>query len=146
VIEKRNLKEPRKLFLQVSEPYASILWNHILFRPRISLFGENNVTEQNRDDRTQTKRRLIDKLKLAVGGLVVAAASLSASPVAEASTTPPAQQPSLEERVAQLHQQLDLKLNEQGEASATLAAFNNWGNHWDKWHNWHNWANWHNHH
>jgi hypothetical protein len=105
---------------------------------------ENNVVDQNGDDRAQTKQRLIDKLKLAVGGLVVAAASLSTPAAAEASATVD-QKPSIEERVTQLQQQLGDKLIEQTDVSARLAAFNNWGNHWDKWHNWHNWANWHNH-
>ncbi len=103
------------------------------------------MEEQTRDDRPQIKKRLIDKLKFAVGGLVVAAVSLSASSTAEASTATP-DKPSLEERVTQLHQQLGANLPEQAETSAMLAAFHNWGNHWDKWHNWHNWANWHNHH
>jgi hypothetical protein len=105
---------------------------------------EDNMQEQTSDDRAQTKRRLIGKLRIAVGGLVVAAASLSTAPAAEASTAP-AQKPTLEERVTQLQQQIGDKLHEQTEASAMLAAFHNWGNHWDKWHNWHNWANWHNH-
>jgi hypothetical protein len=103
------------------------------------------MEEQSTGDRAQTKKRLIDKLRIAVGGLVVAAASLSASPAAEASTESP-QKPSLEERVSQLQKQIGVALPEQGEASAMLTAFNNWGNHWDNWHNWHNWANWHNHH
>jgi hypothetical protein len=103
------------------------------------------MEEPNTEERTQIKRRLVEKLRIAVGGLVVAAASLSTSPAAEASTaTTP--KPSLEERASQLQQKIGTTLPEQSEASAALAGFNNWGNHWDKWHNWHNWANWHNHH
>jgi hypothetical protein len=103
------------------------------------------VEEPDGGDRSQTKKRLIDKLRVAVGGLVVVAASLSSTPAAEASTTVD-QKPSLEARVNQLQQQIGVNVHVEGEASAMLAGFNNWGNHWDKWHNWHNWANWHNHH
>jgi hypothetical protein len=106
---------------------------------------EDNVEGQKPDDRAQTKRRLIDKLRITVGGLVVAAASLTTSHAAEASTATE-QKPSIEERVTQLHEQLGAKLQEENETASMLAAFHNWGNHWDKWGNWHNWANWHNHH
>jgi hypothetical protein len=111
--------------------------------PQFKPLKEEKVEERITDDRAQTKRRLFDKLRIKVGGLVVAAVSLSTPPAAVASTTE--QKPSLEERVTQLQQKIGVTPNEQGEVSATLAGFHNWGNHWDKWHNWHNWANWHNH-
>lgn len=103
------------------------------------------MAEHDPADRARTKKRLLAQLRIAVGGLVIAAASLTAPAVAEASTVQD-QKLSFEERAAQLKEQLGLKLNEDGDASAVLAAFHNWGNHWDKWSNWHNWPNWHNHH
>lgn len=96
------------------------------------------------DDRCRTKKRLIDKLKSAIGGLVIATASL-ATPSAEASVAPETKQtPSLEERISQLPKQT-IATTEHSDSLETMLAFGNWGNHWANWQNWKNWANWHNH-
>jgi hypothetical protein len=93
--------------------------------------------------RAQAKKRLSAMLKAAVGGLVVAAATLVTP--APASASPAAQQTSLAERVQELRKQA-LATDGQNAAEEMLVAFNNWGNHWNNWNNWHNWHNWVNHH
>jgi hypothetical protein len=87
--------------------------------------------------RSQTKQRLRDLLKAAVGGVVVATATLATPAVA---STPAG---SLAERVSELQKQ-SILTSAQGAIAQGAFGFHNWGNHWHNWGNWHNWHNWHN--
>jgi hypothetical protein len=89
--------------------------------------------------RSQAKQRLYDLLKAAVGGMVVATATLL-TPSAEASTPKTA----LVDRINELRKQ-NLVSNIPAPIAPSLLDFHNWGNHWHNWDNWHNWHNWHNH-
>jgi hypothetical protein len=89
--------------------------------------------------RSQTKQRLYDLLKTAVGGMVVATATLF-TPPAEAATP----QTALAERVNELRKQ-NIVNSIPNNVAPSAFAFHNWGNHWHNWGDWHNWHNWHNH-
>ena len=92
-------------------------------------------------DRSQVKKRLLDLLKTAVGGVIVAGATCStptveAAPAGETTVT-------VEERAQGLRDAVAAPdLAKAPETS--LVAFNNWGNHWNKWDKWNKWPNWHN--
>jgi hypothetical protein len=92
--------------------------------------------------KSAAKKRLGDLLKTAVGGLVVAAASLT-TPAADAPAAPP-DQAALEQRVQEVRKQSAVSNAPNNATEETLAAFHNWGNHWHNWGNWPNWHNWHN--
>jgi hypothetical protein len=94
--------------------------------------------------RSQARKRLAAMLQAAVGGVIVAAATLS-TPSPEASATPATQKPALEERVKEVRDRKAKDLPNPADGSCDDDRHHHhWGNHWDKWHNWNNWHNWHN--
>lgn len=100
------------------------------------------------DLKSRAKKRLLDLLKGAVSGAVVAAASLIPTTAEAAPAPAPAAETTLEERVQDLREQNGVNGNQADTPEeATLGGhFHNWGNHWNNWGNWDNWHNWHNHH
>jgi hypothetical protein len=94
--------------------------------------------------RSRAKKRLAALLQAAVGGVIVAAATLSA-PSSEASVTTETQKPALEDRIKEVRDQQAKDLPNPADGfCAEDHHDHHWGNHWDNWHKWTNWHNWHN--
>jgi hypothetical protein len=96
-------------------------------------------------NRNELLSRLRGALKAGVGGLVIASATVVATP-AQAATASDKETASISERADEIRQQI-LAANPAAslDEPATLMEWGNWHNWHNGWHNgWHNWHNWHN--
>jgi hypothetical protein len=91
--------------------------------------------------RGQARQRLVALLKSAVGGVVIATATLAVPPT-PASPAVDQAKTAIAEQISELRRQV--AASEALDPTALGGHGPHWGNHWHNWNNWHNWHNWHN--
>ncbi len=99
--------------------------------------------------RSDLLKQLNTVIKASVGGMVVASATLAATPAqASVSVKSGNGRPAVKERVEEIRKQIgsatvEKAPSEEGGPLYAWGNWHNWRNGWPNgWHNWHNWGNW----